>query len=748
MRSTRLGLAAVLLTAALACPGVSRACGPWIEGAYFTFTKHPDPPFDSYAGGQLGIVHPTFARSYLVVAYRTLAGHALDETQQQDVVSLWNDRVDLIPGPGMGITEVWLDARARVEGPGDRPTIQVHRVIPGTRWGNYLNCTPDAFETAARTLDQLIAELGLDSPHVDDWVALQDQVFANCGEGQVVPRLPDRGGDAGPPPASIRAHRAYQAASACFYAEQFPEARRRFGAIASDRTSPWAPLAPYLALRAAVRKATLTQDRIDVAALADVGERVTAQLAAGPSAEIGPHLLGLLDYIAFRTRPSQQIEDLAFRLQEPSPATDMRHMVDDYTRLLDEQMYASDPTQIRDDDLTDWVLMYQGHREGALEQGIQRWTDTGSTAWLLAALTWVTPEFERLEYLLAGAAAISPGDPAYPTAAFHQARLLTATGRPAEARTVLDAALGLEPLDEASRNALLAQRLHLARDLDEFVALAPRTCTGVGFDYSEGIPVEPADGTPPLIDVDAAALITAAMPMSMALDVARRDSLSTEVRQRIAVSVWVRATLLEEHDLGQEAARLAAEIRPALAPYLADYVAATTDADRHHAAVFALLQLPGATPRVLSGLGRRTAIDELDSYRDNWWAGPAVNAWPSESDPLQVWLGGHLLRVYADWEVVPVSFLDEDQLAALTDEHERLLALPIAPDYLCQQAIALAQALPDDPRAPHALHRAVRAVRVTTTGAETGDWSRRAFEHLHREYAGSAWAEKTPYWYN
>jgi len=712
---------------ALGMPARGRACGPFFEGAFFTYAKHPDQPFERYAGGQLGLVHPTFARSYLVFAYRTLAGHPLDEAQAAALAGMWRDRITQAPAPGAEIAEVWHDARAQVMVGYDSPAVKVHRPIPGASWGHYLACTPDAFETAAQTLDQLTAELGVGSPHVRAWVLLQDQVFANCGgDGYVVPTY--HSDAAGPPPASVKAHRAYQAAAACFYAEQFPEAQRRFSAIAADPSSPWAAIAPYLSLRAAVRQATLSADGIDVAALAEIEQRIDAQLAAQPSDEVRPHLLGLKDYVAFRTHPAKQLAALSSRLTAPEPTQDMRHLVDDYTRLLDLQLSTASQLGSGDDDLTDWVLRFQGHRTPDVAHAFQRWTDTGSSAWLLAALTWATPEFGQLEYLLAGASAVEPNDPAYPTAAFHQARLLTATGREDTARGVLDAAIGFEALDEASRNALLAQRLYLARDLDEFVTLAPRRCVGVGWDFDGYIPDPPAADAPPMIDADAAALLTAAMPMALALDVARRDALPTEVRQRVALSVWVRAALIDEHAVGQDAARLAGELQPELAPYLADYVGATSDPDRHHAAIFALLQLPGATPLVIAGLGRRGSFTEIDSYRDNWWAGP-------------------LLRVHTDWEVTPVSFLDEAQLATLTDEHERLLALPIAPDLLCEQAIALAEALPDDPRAPHALHLAVKATRYTTTGAETGDWSKRAFELLQGKYAGTRWAEKTPYWY-
>jgi hypothetical protein len=49
-------------------------CGPFVERAIFTYTVHPDLPLTGYAQGQLGILQPTYARSYLYVAYRYLIG--------------------------------------------------------------------------------------------------------------------------------------------------------------------------------------------------------------------------------------------------------------------------------------------------------------------------------------------------------------------------------------------------------------------------------------------------------------------------------------------------------------------------------------------------------------------------------------------------------------------------------------------------------------------------------------------------
>jgi hypothetical protein len=53
----------------------------------------------------------------------------------------------------------------------------------------------------------------------------------------------------------------------------------------------------------------------------------------------------------------------------------------------------------------------------------------------------------------------------------------------------------------------------------------------------------------------------------------------------------------------------------------------------------------------------------------------------------------------------------------------------------------------DDPRVPRALHMAVAASRNRGTDADTGKYSKEAFDLLHRRYPKSEWSARTRYWY-
>src|SRR5215813_12156619 len=70
------------------------ACGPFTLDAIFTFTVHPGYPLENFAGGQIGVVQPTFARSYLFVAYRYLNGLPFDPQEQKALTEFWKERLE------------------------------------------------------------------------------------------------------------------------------------------------------------------------------------------------------------------------------------------------------------------------------------------------------------------------------------------------------------------------------------------------------------------------------------------------------------------------------------------------------------------------------------------------------------------------------------------------------------------------------------------------------------------------------
>jgi hypothetical protein len=200
---------AVLLVLAATVPLSSPLLWSWSGAsgvhsviALFQSHVHPDIPFDEFAAGHLGIIQPTWRRSYLYVAYRYMAGPGFDAGEQKALVSMWNETLGLqlsteasqwrdanasiFDQTGVNVGEasaVWLAARNKIPGVYKADKIDVYRSAPlGLSF--YSNCNDHAFLTAAHTLDTMVRIFGPSSSQVKNWLDAQDRVFDNCSDAR------------------------------------------------------------------------------------------------------------------------------------------------------------------------------------------------------------------------------------------------------------------------------------------------------------------------------------------------------------------------------------------------------------------------------------------------------------------------------------------------------------------------------------------------------------------------------------
>src|SRR4051812_11087488 len=187
----------------------TRACGPFFTDAIFVYTKHPDFPLEKFAAGKLGVVSPTWARSYLVAAYRSLSGTPLSDAEAKGMKTLWDARLNLgYDSRDEDWVKNWNEARKKVPGASAAPEIRAYRNREKPHeYESFLNCQEDAFTNAEAVLNERITRFGADSPQVRSWLAAQDAVFMNCGEGRHLPEAASSDADA-----LARADRAYQIA--------------------------------------------------------------------------------------------------------------------------------------------------------------------------------------------------------------------------------------------------------------------------------------------------------------------------------------------------------------------------------------------------------------------------------------------------------------------------------------------------------------------------------------------------------
>jgi hypothetical protein len=726
-----------------ACTGVLIvwACGPFFTD-YDTVVMSAPADRRSFDAGSLGVVKPMFARRYLIQAYRTLNGapHVSLEAVQ--------------PPPAADPDEAvqrWLDARDGVVSTWQPPGTARPAINP-TRWletfETFDNCLVDSFDRAVLTLGDRVQRYGAQSRQVRDWVAAQDAVFANCGgKDFVVP--PEPSADAEP---LERADRMYQSASALFYAMRYDEAARAFRAIAEDASSPWHGYGRYLAARASLRAATVTDtDATAIAAHLDAaaaGFRLVA--ADANAAPLHESAAGLADLIASRRDPLARLATLSRRLATSATVTSSD--VVNYTRLMDLVLDSApdapgslhrEPQQLlQTDDMTAWIVALQRGDPFAVE----RWAQTRSETWLAAALWAVDPSDTRSAALLDAAARLAPTSPAFPMASFLRVRLLLNRGDLEGARRVL-AVLPSSPgsgIDPETVNLLDAARLATASSLETLLAAAPRRIVSLSTDGSSTTPDAGQTFTAAVWDDDVATVMNARLPLDVLVNAAESTILPGRLRSRVAQQAFTRSIVLGRYQEGRRAAAVLRDLAPPVRADLDRYLAANTDAERQRAGVITLLRTPGLS---IDLLGVDTDVtytaDEPGrrlghAFARNWWCEP--------SDGRAVGAGALLFGEGVERPFPP--FLSPEQREATTAELDALRRAGDGRTFLITHALAWADASPADPDVAEALARAIEGWRWSPcTFGQKSPLPQRAFATLHRRYPRSEWARRTPYWY-
>jgi len=759
------------------------ACGPSFNQTTFTYSVHPDFPLADYAKGNLGIVQPTYARSYLYVAYRYFSGIGFDQDEQKAIVSLWDDRLNFgWEQDGTDWIKQWQDARSKVPNTGTPPEIRVYSEINGDWWVQYLNYKEDAFLTATKTLNTMIEKFGIDSPDVLDWVLAQDKVFSNSSKPDYsnppqvnMPSIPDPV----KPDADglIKANRAYQIASANFYSGNFDTAENMFREIASDKSSPWSKIAPYLIARTIIRKSTLSAKpgTVDIGTLTQASEELNDILSNNNMVDLHPSAQKLLSFVTFRLDPEGTLQELTGFIIKKGHGEILKQQVDDYTRLLDgflekyryleetdqiqnASQYFNELSGIREEDVTDWIITFQFQGDPWLEHAVDKWSETSSLPWLVCVLSKINSDHPNFSDLIESSSKVKQNSPAFPIITFHKLRLMLESGEKDQVRDELDSLLENNKLPISSHNLFLALRLKLALNLDEFLKYAPRTPAGVTIDAdSMEIPqtydqelIDYANKHT-FLDVDSGRVLDEQMPLSLLKEIVTKEILPENIRQEIAKGAWLRAILLDNEKMSKELSPILANLVPELKQSLDAYISENDSEARKFTAIYVILKFPGLQPYAGVGFSRRTPIDKIDSYRDNWWTSFKPEEEKDVVDREYYGMGyeitGTLKVIYPENSPWFPDFLTDAQKASSRGEWKKLYQIETAPNYLCTQVINWAKKNPSDPRVSEALHLAVKSTRYGATDKNTSSFSKQAFQLLHKQYPNSEWAIKTKYWF-
>ncbi|HEX4192699.1 MAG TPA: hypothetical protein VHY80_06360 [Stellaceae bacterium] len=741
-----------LSIAALSALTPARASGPFLPAIRFYSASGIDADSDTaYFKGRIGIIRPSFGENRLYAAYRILLGHPFTDAQAQLLMATC---CDIRPADTANTMQnTWLDIRATITP--DKPNPDLNPFRPTKDYQDFLNCFPSAFETAAAALKARIASYGAKDRSVTEWVKGQDAVFVNCSKADL--SLPADLTDA---PGWLKADRAYQQAAAYFYHWDYAAARQRFAAIAQDASSPWAPVAPYLMARASLRLATaaktpdaIAQARQDIAAV-----KPNAGISAADVAKLSSAFAFL--------QPDQRIDALEKLLLAPELPDDLATDVHDFFLLADAKNAPST-------DLGDWADVMEASNSDAdsintaKKSALANWKQTPTLPWLIAALTFLSPNDTDAASAIEQSRKLDPTSPGFLDAAWQRLRLLIGQGQSDTARIELDTILADPSLSTGTRNLFLIERARAARDWDDFARFLPRRGEFLGpyfgdpsahGDVYPALPIKSISKEyasmlgwrselmrdPRYFDTDGATIINTEAPLAVQAKFAADPALPDNMRRDLALAAWTRAVLLGNDAIAKPLAEILAAAYPQYAGDWQRYRDASAADERKFAAALLLLRFPAAEPWLEDNLGYTYKRDVIGTYASRWWSPDGLK---TSSEAAAAYFTGPCPYSCATpgW-LGPPSFVSATDLRTARDEFARLRqSAGSAADYLGGMVLDWAKTHPDDPRVPEALHLVVRLTQYGDAG--TNGVSRRAYNLLRASYPKSPWTKQTPYWF-
>lgn len=697
------------------------------------------PALPAYAAGNLGVVMPSYWRVYLFLAWRALHGHPLTNAELALLnVQQWRVGSALVEADyayaeeknGVG---TWRKARLLVAG---APDVKVDIEADVGDFSMIINCPLDAFERAAQTLQQRLAQGGQKWAAV--WLANQDAVFENCspppamgrpgtlfGRRRILPAtLP-----AGAPAWLVRDH-AYQSAAALFYAGFYDLARRDFLAIANDPASPWQPLGRYLAARCLLRKASVLPAASLRPGDPHSPDKVLLRTARDELAQAGrdyPPARRLLGWVDARVEPVARRQELSRTLSADRISAESPALLTDYLFLLD-QMKPADMMRA-DDAMTAWIGAMQASEAGAqpgrdaLRIARARWDRSHAAAWLLAMFTNARPGELKPDEIRAAAALREP-DPAHGPLQYQLARLALESGD-SDAADVIVSAMLRKPLAIDVRNRWLRMKMVSAPSAEAFFSAAART------------PAEAMTGTPIPDEGNAALSANPGFDDDLPAHLRQHFSLATlqqlramipaALQKRVGEFMWTRAVILGDYGLAQA---LTPELMPGRAttrPLYRRFLQAKSMEDKKNIAFLILANAPELVP----------AID--------------IPAGPARTGGM-LWSCEEARRPPDGMGAMAPAFLAPQERAESDSEHRALRQLPVRSAYLIPTVMAWARKHRGDPEAPKALHLLVMSTRNecmagANPAAPKQTDSKQAFQLLHGLFPASPWTAKTPYYY-
>ncbi len=748
------------------------------ENGYAPEHYVPTQELVSYGTGNIGVLPSSFWRVYHFMAYRAISGNPLTEADVKRLnIDRWRvDNKEKINHfkyeNGNGLMG-WLAVRTQVKGA--KPVKTFGTFGYARSFANYERCPLDAFNRATATLAE--RQKTATEAQLTLWLEGQDAVFQNCDPTSpwpaskiendpavkvvLAPALP---ADA---PQWLQQDREYQIAAAHFYAEKFDEARRRFQAIANNKASPWQPLAPYLAARCLVRKATLVPEPTESSEVVAAGQKKREAYLTEARAELAalapsyPPAAQLLSYVEGLSQPVMRVRKLGAILATAKIDATTPQLLTDYIMLLKgrgaealELDQANDKPADKDadkliaqDPMTTWIaLMQRGvsstayvddpklastRRAEAVKIARTRWLQSKKNAiWLLPLLANMEKNLEQLTAEEASAIAnVAENTALFQPLQYEMSRLLIVDGRLDEADAIVDRVLTkLHAQVQSSkaysvRNRWLELKTTTAKTEAEFLRALPRVYADTN--APTPIPNESTDRqtTAQHFDDDYYDRVYHDFPLPELLRLSQHTDFPTnDQRRMIKEAIFTRAVALGDFDTATAHADGLAVGRATTRQLYERLKKAQTTDEKQIATALILANTPELTTEVVER-------DNNSRFRNCSIEG-ATDDGTSTREVLRPTCMRPLLNSQ-----------QADVRESARREQLQLRKWGRGADYILSTLSTWAKEKPADAELPKALHFYITSKRAPTKQ------SKEAFQLLHRQFAGSEWAKKTKYFY-
>ncbi len=678
-------------------------CGPFFEKSPMIDAEGSSR---SYAARmrEPGIVLATFKSDYLTLVYPLLSGSSYPARA-----------IALVEAQKTDVDEEALWAKARKEFFPDAAAEKVTPYKPAGTYRYVTNCHGDALHYARELLPARAK-----STHGKTWLKNQDVVFANCSEkkGQLTPPAKDA-------PQAVKNDFLYQQSAFYFYRDEYDKAYAGFEALAKGN-SLHRDVARYMMVRTRMRQTGAFTEFAAGAGPkpAEIEKLLETTIAAVSNPNVKANVQKLKKLFAARRDEKSYARNLIAELTTGNPveiAHEFRYLVRKWSNT------SSDKAKLMSEgnDLAQWIYNFQAQDAASLAMAERKYGETKKPHWLVAVLSKLGADSPKKDVYLTDAARIDADHPAFTTIAFYRLALRY----DAKLAETLEKKL-TKAGDTSSLNALKAVKLRYAQNLAEAAAVLERKLLVVNNQKPEhefGF------------DSDAARYLTEHASLKDYEALMASPALSKPGKIEIARVGWVRSILLKsEADAKRFAAYLIVNDRN---------IAKTLEKQgSDEETLLTLLRNPGLVPYVAGHHGRDGSTDTIDSFRENWWC--KLGGTEKEN------IGWDHYRIYAGLDetfftqLYPAKITKPYAFADGRGEYQKLMSAGNAAVFFSERIFPVAEKTPTAPWLAEALHRLVKVTRYGCDFPEKGKISKRAFQLLHKNFAASEWAQKTPHWFN